>query len=122
MIASSGGTAAIIAACTIGGGIAIFLLFMTFQLTRVLESVKTTIDEVREEVVPLLGEVKTTVTDVNKELERVDGMLDSVGKITKTVERVTSLVEQAVSGPIVKLTAAGAGVAQALRKFRGGRG
>jgi uncharacterized protein YoxC len=119
MIASSGGTAAIIAACTIGGGIAIFLLFMTFQLTRVLESVKETIDGVRKEVVPLLGEVKTTVTDVNKELERVDGMLDSVGKITSTVERVTSLVEQAVSGPLVKLTAAGAGLAKAFRKFRG---
>jgi uncharacterized protein YoxC len=120
MIASSGGTAAIIAACTIGGGIAIFLLFMTFQLTRILESVKETIDGVRTEVVPLLSEVRTTVIDVNKELERVDGMLDSVGKITKTVERVTSLVEQAVSGPLVKVAAAGAGLAKAFRKVRGG--
>jgi uncharacterized protein YoxC len=120
MIASSGGTAAIIAACTIGGGIAIFLLFLTFQLTRILESVKQTVDGVREEVVPLLSEVQTTVKDVNRELDRVDGLLDSVGKITKTVERVTGLVEQAVSGPLVKISAATAGLARAFKKYRGG--
>ena len=108
-----------IAAITIAAAVAIFLLLLTIQLTRIMESVKMTIDGVRQEVVPLLGEVRTTVVDVNKELERVDGMLESVGRITKTVERVTGLVEQAVSGPLVKVAAAGAGLARAFRRFRG---
>jgi uncharacterized protein YoxC len=118
MIASVpwGGLAAII----VCGALAIFLLFLTFQLTRIMESIKMTIDGIRQEVVPLLGEVKTTVSQVNKELERVDGMLESVGRITKSVERVAGLVEQAVSGPLVKVAAAGAGIARAFRKFRGG--
>jgi uncharacterized protein YoxC len=100
--------------------IAIFLLVLTVQLARNMESLKLTIDGVRDEVVPLLGDVRTTVVDVNKELERVDGMLESVARITTTVERVSGLVEQAVSGPLVKLAAAGAGLAKAFRKVRGG--
>ena len=89
MIASVpwGGLAAII----VCGALAIFLLFLTFQLTRIMESIKMTIDGIRQEVVPLLGEVKTTVSEVNKELERVDGMLESVGRITKSVEPYTTV-------------------------------
>ena len=118
MIASFpyGGVAAIVVA----GAFAVFMVVFTIQLARSMESIKMTLDGVRREVVPLLGEVRTTVTDVNKELERVDGMLASIGRITSTVERVTGLVEQAVSGPLVKLAAAGAGLARAFRKVRGG--
>ena len=118
MIASVpwGGIAALIVAIAI----AVFLLVLTVQLARNMESLKLTIDGVRDEVVPLLGDVRTTVVDVNKELERVDGMLESVARITGTVERVSGLVEQAVSGPLVKLAAAGAGLAKAFRKVRGG--
>jgi uncharacterized protein YoxC len=109
-----------IAAITAAAAFAIFMLVTTIQLARNMESTKLTLDGVRQELIPLLGEVKTTVIDVNKELERVDGMLESVGRITTTVERVSGLVEQAVSGPLVKLAAAGAGLAKAFRKMRGG--
>jgi len=114
-----GGIAAIIAACA-WGLLAIFLAIVLVNVFRLLESVKVTIDDMRRETVPLLGEVRVTVTDVNKELERVDVTLDSVARISKSVERVTGLVEQAMSGPLVKLAAAGAGISRAVRRFRGG--
>ena len=120
MIASTdwGGIAAIIAACA-WGLLAVFLAVVLINVFRLLESVKITVDDLRKETVPLLGEVRVTVTDVNRELDRVDGTLDSVAKITKTVERVTGLVEQAMAGPLVKIAAAGAGLGRAVRRFRG---
>ena len=122
MIASTdwGGIAAVIAACA-WGLLAVFLAVVLINVFRLLESVKITVDDLRKETVPLLGEVRVTVTDVNRELDRVDGTLDSVAKITKTVERVTGLVEQAMQGPLVKIAAAGAGFSRAVRKFRGER-
>ena len=122
MIASTdwGGIAAVIAACA-WGLLAVFLAVVLINVFRLLESVKITVDDLRKETVPLLGEVRVTVTDVNRELDRVDGTLDSVAKITKTVERVTGLVEQAMAGPLVKIAAAGAGLARAVRRFRGER-
>jgi len=115
-----GGIAAVIAACA-WGLLAVFLAVVLINVFRLLESVKITVDDLRKETVPLLGEVRVTVTDVNRELDRVDGTLDSVAKITKTVERVTGLVEQAMAGPLVKIAAASAGLGRAVRRFRGER-
>jgi len=113
-----GGIAAVIAACA-WALLCIFLSLMLVNVFRLIESLKITTDDLRKETVPLLGEVRVTVTDVNRELDRVDGTLDSVARITKTVERVTGLFEQAMSGPLVKIAAAGAGLGRAVRRFRG---
>jgi methyl-accepting chemotaxis protein len=71
------------------------------------------IDGIRQETVPLLGEVTTSVQGVNKELERVDGMLETAARIVQRVERVAGLVEQAATGPLTKVI----GVAAGMRKF-----
>jgi uncharacterized protein YoxC len=117
LIASIGGIAAMIAALA-WFVMVLFLGLVMVNLFRVLESTKMLIDGIRQETVPLLSEVKTSVSSVNKELERVDGMLESVGKITKSAERVSSVVEQAVSNPLIKLIALGAGASRAVRRFR----
>ena len=95
----------------------LFLGLVMVNLFRVLESTKMLIDGIREETVPLLSEVKTSVTSVNKELERVDGMLESVGKIAKSAERVSHVVEQAVSSPLIKVIAFGAGASRAAKRL-----
>src|SRR5207247_10538879 len=38
------------------------------------------------------SDLTTTVSSVNKELERVDGMMESAGNIVRSAERVTSVV------------------------------
>jgi uncharacterized protein YoxC len=114
---SWGGIAAIVAA---GAWflLAIGLFVMTLSLFRVLESTKMLIDGIRQETVPLLSEVTITVSSVNKELERVDGMLEATGNIVRSAERLTSVVEQAVSSPLVKIASFGAGAARAFRRLR----
>jgi uncharacterized protein YoxC len=95
----------------------LFLGLVMVNLFRVLESTKMLIDGIREETVPLLSEVKTSVTSVNKEMDRVDGLLESASKIAKSAERISSVVEQAVSSPIIKIIAFGAGASRAVKRL-----
>jgi uncharacterized protein YoxC len=117
VVASLGGIAGLIAAIA-WTALVIVGLFVVFALFRVLESTRMLIEGIRQETVPLLSEVTTTVTSVNKELERVDGIMESAGHIVKNVERVSSVVEQTVSSPLIKLAAFGAGASRAVRRLR----
>lgn len=96
-----------------------FLSWVLINLFRVLESTKQLIDGIRQETVPLLGEVKTTVTNLNRELERMDGVMASAGNIVRSVERLSSIVERTVSSPLVKAAAFGAGARAAVKRLRG---
>ena len=101
------------------GLLVLFLALVLLTMFRVLESTKMLIDGIRTQTVPLLGEVKTTVQGVNKELDRVDTIMDSAGKMTKSVERITVVVEQTVSNPLIKFAAFAAGASRAFKRVRG---
>ena len=110
VLAASGSDTALIILAAFWGLLVLFLCVVLINTFRVLESTKMLIDGIRQETVPLLGEVKTSVQGVNKELERVDGMLVSAGSIVQRVERVSALVEQAASGPLAKVIGLAAGI------------
>jgi len=93
-------------------------MFVVFGLFRFLEATRMLIEGIRQETVPLLHEVTGTVSNVNKELDRVDGVMESAGNIVKNVERISSVVEQTVSSPLIKVAAFGAGASRAIRRFR----
>ena len=112
-----GGWAAIIAA-GFWALLVAFLAVVCFRLASVLESTKMLIDDVRKETVPLLDEVTTTVGSVNRNLVDTDAALQSIGGIVKSADRVTAVVEQTVSSPLIKIVAFGAGAQRALRSTR----
>ena len=113
------GDIALVVLAAFWGLLVLFLALVMVNVFRVLESTKLLIDGIRTETVPLLGEVKVTVQGVNRELDRVDGLLASAGNITKSVERLSSVVENTVSSPLIKVAAFGGGVARAVKRFRG---
>jgi hypothetical protein len=120
MIAAlDGGDVALIVLSAFWGLLVLFLCIVLVNTFRVLESTKLLIDGIREETVPLLSEVKGSVERTNRELDRVDGMLVSAGEIVGRVQRVSGLVEQAVSSPLVKVIGFGAGLRGATSRFRG---
>lgn len=121
VVALSGGDLALIVLAAFWGLLVLFLAVVMLNLFRLLESVKMLVDGIRQETVPLLGEVRTSVTSVNKELERVDTVMQSAAKMSKSAERIASVVEQAVSSPLIKAIAFSAGASRALRRFRGER-
>src|SRR5437763_3113461 len=114
----SGGDISLIILASFWGLLVLFLALVLLTMFRVLESTKMLIDGIRSETVPLLGEVKNTVTGVNKELERADTIMESAGRMTKSVERITVVVEQTVSNPLIKFAAFAAGASRAFKRVR----
>jgi hypothetical protein len=119
--ALDGGDVALIVLSAFWGLLVLFLCIVLINTFRVLESTKLIIDAMREETVPLLREVKGSVERTNRELDRVDGMLVAADEIVGRVRRISGLVEQAVSGPLVKIISVGAGLRKASSRF-GGKG
>jgi hypothetical protein len=119
VVGLSGGDIALIVLAAFWGVLVLFLAAVMLVMFRVLESTKILIDGIRSETVPLIGEVRVTVVSVNKELDRVDGIMDSAGKMAKSAERITTVVEQTVSNPLIKVAAFTAGASRALKRFRG---
>jgi hypothetical protein len=76
----------------------------------------------REETVPLLREIKTTVEKTNAEIDRIDTVLVSAGNVVGRVEKVSSLIEEAASGPLMKIISIGAGLGKAVKKASGKSG
>ena len=66
----------------------------------------------------MLSEATTTVKNVNRELDTVHGITESVGKVAKSAEHVSKVVDQAVSSPLIKIAAAGYGFSRASKKAR----
>jgi uncharacterized protein YoxC len=115
MIATAGDTALIVVAA-VWGVLVLFLCFVLRDTSRVLESTKLTIDAMREETVPLLREVKSSIERTNREIDRIDVVLESAGAIVGRVERFSGLIEEAASSPLMKLMSLGAGIRKGFAK------
>jgi hypothetical protein len=96
----------------------LFLCVVLLNTYNVLTSTKLTIDAMREETVPLLREIKVSVEKANREIDRVDTMLESSVNIVARVEKLTGLVEEAASSPIVKLISFGAGLRKGFSRAK----
>ena len=96
LLALSGGDTALIILAAFWGLLVLFLCIVLLNTFRVLESTKMMIDAAREETVPLLREVRGSVERTNREIDRIDGILERV-------ERLSGLIEQAAASPLVKV-------------------
>ncbi len=96
-----GGIATIIAACSLLV-IAIAISYAVIRVGRLIDEAKLSLKTMTDETKPLLEEVTTTVKLVN-------GPLESLNKITKSAENVSSKVSDVASsfmdkgGPAVKV-------------------
>jgi hypothetical protein len=99
----------------------VFLALVSVNLFRVLATTRELLEGLRTETVPLLSDVRQTVNLTNREIDRVDGILNDAGTITGRVARLTKLVELALETPLIKVIAASAGAGRALRRFGGER-
>ncbi|MGZ8578903.1 MAG: DUF948 domain-containing protein [Actinomycetota bacterium] len=122
MVLASAGDIALIVLSAFWGILVLALCVVLLNTFRVLESTKITIDTMREETVPLLREVRTSLEKTNREIDRVDGMLESAGTIVGRVEKLSGLVEEAASSPLVKVISFGAGLRKGVAKAKGSKG
>ena len=111
LLALSGGDIALIILASFWGLLVLFLCVVLLNTFRVLESTKMMIDSTREETVPLLREVRGSVERTNREIDRIDGIL-------QRVENLSGLIEQAAASPLVKIISVGAGLRKGASRFR----
>ncbi len=96
-----GGIATIIASCSLLV-IAIAISYAVIRIGRLIDEAKLSLKTVTDETKPLIDEVTTTVKLVN-------GPLESLNKITKSAENVTTKLSDATTsfvgkgGPAVKV-------------------
>ena len=114
---SAGDVAAIIVA-VIAAVFVAFVCVTLVSLTRTMAAMRATIEQLRRETLPVVTNLKTTVTQANAELERVDALLGTAESISGTVDSVSRLAYLALSNPVIKAMAFGAGTARAARRFR----
>jgi uncharacterized protein YoxC len=69
----------------------------------------------------LLDKLETTVDEINSEMSKVNEATDSIQKAVSRIDNISSLVEQTVSSPLIKVAGYGAGITGALRGFARGR-
>jgi len=110
-----GGIATIIAACSLLV-IAIAISYAVVRIGRLIDEAKLSLKTVTDETKPLIEEVTNTVKLVN-------GPLESLNKITKSAENVSSKVSDVASsfmdkgGPAVKVL----GLLMSAAKFKQSR-
>jgi uncharacterized protein YoxC len=121
VLALTGGDTALIIIAAFWALLVGFLCYVLLSTFNVLTSTKLTIDAMREEMIPLLREVKTSVEKTNREIDRVDGMLDSASTIVGRAEKLSGLIEEAAASPLVKVISFGAGVRKGFSKAKGTR-
>jgi uncharacterized protein YoxC len=120
VVALTGGDIALIVLAAAWAFLVIALMFVLLNTFRLLESTKMIVDAFREETIPLLREVKVTVEKTNREIDRVDTMLEHANGIVARVEKLTGLVEEAASSPLVKVISMASGVRKGFsRSSRG---
>ena len=118
---TAGEVAAIIAAVA-GVVLVVGLLFALASFTATLKAMRTTVEELRRETVPLVADLRSTLEQANAELARVDSLLGTAESVGTTVDSASRLAYLAFSNPVIKAMAFGAGARGALGRMRRHRG
>jgi uncharacterized protein YoxC len=104
---------------------ALFMITATWVMLKLAKTLSITnnfLDDVRKQTIPLMTRFQTTMDHVNKELELVDGMVESGEKIFSRVNSMTRMVQEVVASPVVKILGVGAGIQKAMAPRDTGEG
>jgi hypothetical protein len=95
------------------------LAVLVQSLLRALAEARATLERVRIEALPLMGEMRDTVERAGAEVDRVDDLLDTAESISATVESASRLGYLAFRAPIIRVVAFGRGVGRGTRALAG---
>jgi len=118
----SGGDVAAIVVAVLTAIAVVFLCIALASLTKTMRTLRETVEQLRRETLPVVANMQSTVNQANAELERVDTLLGTAESISATVDSASRLAYLALSNPVIKVMAVGAGTARAARRFRRGSG
>ena len=115
----TGDVLAVIAA-TVVAILAGVLIATLYSLTRTLQTLRTTVEHLREETVALLDDAHDAVREATTEVDRIDRLVGSAEKINDAVDGAQRMAYKTLASPVVKAMAFGSGVSRAAQRIREG--
>ena len=95
------------------------LITSAVSLARTAAELRSLADELSDHAAAVLSDVDITVKRAQRELDRVDDLVGSAEALSDTVGSASRLAHAAMSAPLIKLMALGAGTARVGRRLRG---
>jgi hypothetical protein len=111
----------VVVAAAVAGFAAIVLVVVTVVQARQVRRLRTMVDTLADDLVPLARRARVVVDQAATELERVGDVLGSAEAVSATVDSASRLAYRAFANPAVKTVAYASGVGGALRRLFGGR-
>ena len=100
-------------------GVIVAMALVVQALLRTLRETRATLDALRGEAVPLMGELRDTVERAGAEVDRVDDLLDTAETISATVDSASRLGYLAFRAPVIRTVALGKGIGRGARRLVG---
>jgi hypothetical protein len=97
----------------------IVLAWMFLRLAGVFSATEKSIEEVSEQVVPLIGKTHITVDNINSQLSQLDEAVGDVAGITDELDQTTTVITRGVRGGVIKVSSATAGLSKGISAFFG---
>jgi hypothetical protein len=117
---SAGDLAAVLVSITAFAAFVVLVLAAQ-SLRRSLRELRTSIDLLRDETVPMIEELRGTVRVAGSEVERVDHLLDAAESISATVDSASRLSYLAFRAPLIRLVAFFKGIGRFFGRLVGRR-
>ena len=100
-------------------GVIVAMALLAQALLRTLRELRSTLEALQGEAVPLMGELRDTVERAGAEVERVDDLLDTAEAISATVDSASRLGYLAFRAPVIRTVALGKGIGRGARRLVG---
>lgn len=111
----SGGDVLAIVAATAIAVATVALLFTMAAAVRAIGVFRKSVQEVTSRTLPVIADMHVAIKQANSDLMKVDGILDNAESISTTVDTASRLAYTAISTPVVKSMALGAGLSRFFR-------
>jgi hypothetical protein len=94
-------------------------VWVTVALSRTIRSLRSVVDDLSREAVPMMANLEGDVRKASAGLDRVGDLVGAAESVTRRVDGASRLAFATFSNPVVKVLAVGHGVRRVSRKLRG---
>jgi hypothetical protein len=112
-------TVAAVALTAVAAVLVVALAFVLAALTRTLRSLRSVVDDLNREALPLLENLEGDARKASQGLDKVGDLVGAAESVTRRVDGASKLAYVTFSNPVVKVLAVGHGVSRVGRKLRG---
>ena len=96
------------------------LLVVLALTVRTLQTLRATVESLRDETIALLDDAHDAVREAATEVDRIDRLVGSAERINDAVDGAQRIAYKTLASPVVKAMAFGSGVSRAAHRLREG--